>query len=244
MDSIRDNRKRARQAIIYSIAYLIITIINAVRSIWWKYLSFTLSPGIYKRQYERDLFWRGFYGYLGLIIWIGVAITIIKWFRRAYYNTRQINPNVVSLADGWAVGSWYVPIVNLYMPFKIMCEIWKGSLQAAQTNIETRYPKALLNLWWLSYIADLGLFFFGIFWQYLNYSHSELININGDQIRIGYFIWSGMIHSFEVLNIILMIVIIMRFMKVENTLRNLIKGNAPDSIFGLYLPSYNNEQGN
>ncbi len=45
------------------------------------------------------------------------------WFRRAYFNLHQ-KVSYLSHSEGWAAGSWFVPIVNLYRPYQIMKEIY------------------------------------------------------------------------------------------------------------------------
>jgi len=51
------------------------------------------------------------------------VITFIMWFRRAYFNLHQ-KVNHLSYSEGWAAGSWFVPIINLYRPYQIMKEIY------------------------------------------------------------------------------------------------------------------------
>ena len=63
-------------------------------------------------------------GIIFLIAYIISAVTFIQWFRRAYYNL-HLKVNHLSRTEGWAAGSWFVPIVSLYRPYHIMKELYQ-----------------------------------------------------------------------------------------------------------------------
>ncbi len=58
-----------------------------------------------------------------MLAFIISGITFIRWFRRAYYNLATITHNT-EYGDGWAAGGWFVPIMNLFVPYKIMKELY------------------------------------------------------------------------------------------------------------------------
>jgi len=58
-----------------------------------------------------------------LIAFIISAIFFIKWFSRAYSNLHQ-KVTGLSYSKGWAIGSWFVPILNFYRPYRIMEELY------------------------------------------------------------------------------------------------------------------------
>jgi len=59
--------------------------------------------------------------YLG--VYVTSAIMFIRWFRRAYYNLHQVE-NRLSHTEGWASGGWFVPLANLWIPYRIMMELY------------------------------------------------------------------------------------------------------------------------
>lgn len=61
---------------------------------------------------------------IAIVIYVISCITFIQWFRRAYYNLGQIAKNL-SYEEGWAAGSWFVPILNYFRPYQIMKELYK-----------------------------------------------------------------------------------------------------------------------
>lgn len=89
-----------------------------------------------------------FIGLFYFIIYILTVIAFLKWFRRAYYN---LHTYFVSLdfTEGWAVGGWFIPILNLFRPYKIMCKPY------SRTSKEIRKEEAnftFINLWWFFWV--------------------------------------------------------------------------------------------
>ncbi len=53
------------------------------------------------------------------------------------------------LSSGWAIGAWFVPVVNFWFPFWIMVDIWRAGLpEQARTKIAI-----LPGTWWASVLA-------------------------------------------------------------------------------------------
>ena len=55
------------------------------------------------------------------------AIFFIAWLRRAYANLRALGVESLRFGTGWAVGAWFVPILNLFRPVQIVNDVWRGS---------------------------------------------------------------------------------------------------------------------
>jgi hypothetical protein len=84
------------------------------------------------------------------------AITFIMWFRRAYYNLHQ-HINYLQYSEGWAAGSWFVPIVNLYRPYRIMRELYVETahlMRRHEMSDKVRYTDKYLIWWWVLWIVS------------------------------------------------------------------------------------------
>ncbi|MET4105251.1 hypothetical protein ABIB60_000579 [Hymenobacter sp. UYP22] len=79
-------------------------------------------------------------------------VFFLQWFRRAYYNLRYLSGRP-DHTDGWAVGAWFVPFLNLFRPYSIMKEIWYGTNSAAGRGRQ----HGLLQWWWIAYLVHGGL---------------------------------------------------------------------------------------
>jgi hypothetical protein len=96
------------------------------------------------------------------IVAIISTVTFIQWFRRAYFNLHTQIYNL-DFEEGWAAWAWFVPILNLYRPYKIMKELFHETENLLSQRVENYTPKdsaGLLGVWWTLWIIDsfLGQF--------------------------------------------------------------------------------------
>jgi hypothetical protein len=53
-------------------------------------------------------------------------LAFFVWFYRACANGRRFAPEL-QFTPGWAVGCFFVPLMNLFLPYQAMQEVWKVS---------------------------------------------------------------------------------------------------------------------
>lgn len=87
------------------------------------------------------------------IITIATIFFFIRWFRRAYFNLYLLDGVRLSRTEGWAAGAWFVPLLNLYLPFFIFREIW---MQTQRNIPEKTAPVSpgILWVWWAGFLAS------------------------------------------------------------------------------------------
>lgn len=83
---------------------------------------------------------------------VAATILFIRWFHLAYRNLVPLGVPELRFKPGWAIGSWFVPILNLWRPKQIANDIWRGSDPGAPAEqgggwTDRRTP-ALLAVWW------------------------------------------------------------------------------------------------
>jgi hypothetical protein len=88
-----------------------------------------------------------------LILMVATAIMFIRWFYAAYRNTAALEEGGVHFKPGWAIGAWFVPILNLWRPKQIANEIWLAS------GVEGSGPQpgdstVLLTRWWILWVVS------------------------------------------------------------------------------------------
>lgn len=79
------------------------------------------------------------------------GILFIAWLWRAHSQS----PGPLRHGRGWTVGSWLVPVVNLWIPPRLVYDIWvsSGRYQMAQ-----RHGVGLIVFsWWTCLLASIGL---------------------------------------------------------------------------------------
>ncbi|MGI3203005.1 DUF4328 domain-containing protein [Streptomyces sp. GLT-R25] len=70
------------------------------------------------------------------------------WFQRSRGNAEAFAPGHIRHASGMAAGSWFIPVVNFYMPKQIGNDIW-----TATTGRPAGAGRWLLHTWWWFWLA-------------------------------------------------------------------------------------------
>ena len=100
------------------------------------------------------------YGGVGLVQVAAVVVTavlFIRWFHRAYRNLGVLG-GLPRYGAGWAIGGWFVPILNLWRPKQIANDIWRGTDPelppgGAPARKGGQLP-ALFALWWGGWVIS------------------------------------------------------------------------------------------
>ena len=103
-------------------------------------------------------------GIIYMVAYFISGVTFIQWFRRAYFNL-HLKVNRLSQNEGWAAGSWFVPIVNLYRPYQIMKELFVETnffFKRNEISVNKDFATVSLSMWWTLWIINnfLGQFIF------------------------------------------------------------------------------------
>jgi hypothetical protein len=84
---------------------------------------------------------------VAVVVYLIGAVIFLFWFRRAYANLDSLGARMRH-GPGWAVGSWFVPILNLFRPKQIANDIWRGS-----DPDDARIPM-FVHLWWVFWLSS------------------------------------------------------------------------------------------
>ncbi|MGI8438947.1 MAG: DUF4328 domain-containing protein [Thermoleophilaceae bacterium] len=91
-------------------------------------------------------------GVLQVVLFVAGAITFIRWLRRAYGNLPALGQRTLRRGAGWTIGAWFVPILNLFWPYQLVGDTWRGSnpLAPAEGVSDVSRPAvpALVDWWW------------------------------------------------------------------------------------------------
>lgn len=153
---LRPNQKRSEIAIILIWICLIVNLISLFSSYLQYGLLTQLSRGVQISSHilEQNDSREQVIGYVTLIVSIISAVTFIQWFRRAYFNLHILVPNL-AFAEGWAAGSWFVPIIGLYRPYQIMVELYNKTtarLEERKLIDNQNFEISFVKIWWLLWI--------------------------------------------------------------------------------------------
>ncbi|MBT2489975.1 DUF4328 domain-containing protein [Streptomyces sp. ISL-96] len=87
---------------------------------------------------------------------VATAVVFLVWFFRVRRNADVFAPDLQRRGPGWAIGTWFIPIANLWMPRGVAVDVWAASRRDPY-GLETakREPKLVLDLWWTAWVASL-----------------------------------------------------------------------------------------
>jgi hypothetical protein len=87
-----------------------------------------------------------------IVLYLPTGIVFLYWLHRSYRNLRELHAGELRFTPGWAVGYWFVPVLNLWRPKQVLDDLWRGTAEpiAAGTS-----KSALIALWWGLLIGGL-----------------------------------------------------------------------------------------
>ncbi|OKK06919.1 hypothetical protein AMK26_08405 [Streptomyces sp. CB03234] len=91
-------------------------------------------------------------GRLQVLSVVATAVVFISWLHRVRRNAAVFAPDVLTSGAGWAIGGWFVPVVNLWMPRRITRESWRASTRAPYGAPAKNERATILNVWWALWV--------------------------------------------------------------------------------------------
>lgn len=158
MNQLRQNNSRAKAAIALIWVVLVLEIISLVSGYFQYELLLNIEDGVHVSASEisaNDIREQSL-AVLMLLALLVSAVTFIQWFRRAYFNLHQRCENLM-YSEGWAAGSWFVPIIGFYRPFQIMRELYEQTnfyLLSRGATLKRELSTGLLGFWWTLWILN------------------------------------------------------------------------------------------
>ena len=100
------------------------------------------------------------------VIVLVTAIFFLAWIYRAYKNLKALGATDLKFSPGWAIGGFFIPILNIVRPFQIVAEIWKASGVKRTSSVGTGWSDegtpAFIAAWWGSWLISGFLQSFGV----------------------------------------------------------------------------------
>jgi hypothetical protein len=128
------------------------TLLDVVATVFW--------PQAYDPKAELDapsvVLGLGMLGLLALYVPTLVATIVMwcVWVVRANHNNRALGAKELTYSPGWSAGWYFIPIMNLFKPYRALTEIYKASdPDAGPSNWTSVEAPAYLSAWWATWLA-------------------------------------------------------------------------------------------
>ena len=150
---------RARAAVIAFCCMLVTDLAAIVHAVVFLGLLEQLNQGVDVSEetfLASDTIYGGI-GILQLLAYLATVVTFLMWFHRAHRNLPALGARSLKYTPGWAVGYFFIPIANLFIPCRVAYEIWNGShpetIGRTFTEGENAPGASLVGLWWGAFIV-------------------------------------------------------------------------------------------
>lgn len=100
---------------------------------------------------------QGVIGILQTILTVISAVVFLNWFRRAYGNLHRVDAENLHQKESMSVWVWFIPILSLYEPVKIMKSIWtetQKSIQRFNPAFVLKNGTLAIGVWWTLFLLS------------------------------------------------------------------------------------------
>lgn len=98
----------------------------------------------------------GVHELLDLLILVAVGILFITWFHTSHRSVPSFAGGLARHGRAWAIGSWFVPFLNLVRPKQMMDDLWRMSGASSSADaMQIRYKTGprLVLAWWSAFVT-------------------------------------------------------------------------------------------
>jgi hypothetical protein len=139
-------------------ALLVMTLLWSLVTIWSSFLQLdllnrvslgqTIAPEVANANDTRERV----FALVRVGLFIFTVVVFARWIYVVARNIRSLGADRLQFTPGWAVGYYFVPIVNLWRPYQAMKEIWKASHEPVHWQLQK--GSFLLVSWWTFWIIS------------------------------------------------------------------------------------------
>ena len=83
-----------------------------------------------------------------------IAILFLRFLYKAVQQAKGFTTPFTYVSPGWAVGYWFIPIMNLYRPFEVVKALSKACGQQAGGEGKPAVGEQLLSAWWALFLIS------------------------------------------------------------------------------------------
>lgn len=80
------------------------------------------------------------------LLLLPAGVLVIVWMWRSAKNLEAFPRQQGDLSAGWAIGGWFIPVANLFFPYRVMSQIAREELPGRWAGI--------VGLWWVCWVLS------------------------------------------------------------------------------------------
>lgn len=96
----------------------------------------------------------GYGAYGEVAVFIVVAILFLRLLYKAAQRAKGFAVPFTYVSPGWAVGYWFIPLINLYKPFRVVKALFASCAQEAGPTAKPAAGEQLLSAWWAMFLLS------------------------------------------------------------------------------------------
>lgn len=88
------------------------------------------------------------------LLYLATTVAFLMWVHRAYLNLARAGAPGLRFTPGWAVGYWFVPVLNIVRSKQILDDLWRATTPREDADSKDKGP---LTIFWLCALVVAGL---------------------------------------------------------------------------------------
>jgi TRAP-type C4-dicarboxylate transport system permease small subunit len=103
---------------------------------------------------ELSLMTMGYSAYAQVAAFIVIAILFLRLLYKVAKQAKSFATPFTYVSPGWAVGYWFIPIMNLYRPFQVVKALFAACAQETGGDAKPAAGEQLLGAWWALFLVS------------------------------------------------------------------------------------------
>lgn len=95
----------------------------------------------------------GYSDYAQVAAFVVIALLFLRLLYKAAQQAKGFAVPFTTVSPGWAVGYWFIPIMNLYRPLQVLKALFQACAQEAG-EAKPAAGEQLLSAWWALFIGS------------------------------------------------------------------------------------------
>ena len=94
-------------------------------------------------------------GVVELFVSLSASSLFLIWVYRVNVNVCVMGAVGLKISPGWAVGFFFIPILNLWKPYQAMNEVWWASSDPIDWEQKKNQESSVVGKWWFFWLITL-----------------------------------------------------------------------------------------